>query len=152
METIENPRWLSQEQQQVWRAWLHASARIEQYLDADLRSFGLDLAEYEILVALSEAPGRQLRMSELAEAVHQSRSRLTHTVSRMETRGAVERLTCQADGRGVWAHLTDDGFALLERTAPHHVEGVRRILVDVVDPEDFRALGRAMQAVLAVAD
>lgn len=152
METIENPRWLDQEQQDVWRSWLHASARIDQYLDADLRTFGLDLAEYEILVALSEAPKWQTRMSELADAVHQSRSRLTHTISRMENRGYVERLTCQADGRGVWAHLTADGYALLEKTAPHHVEGVRRILVDAVDPEDLRALGRAMKAVLAVAD
>ncbi len=151
MASTENP-WLDDQQQQVWRSWLHGAARINDYLDADLRKRGLDLADYEILVSLSEAEGRQLRMSDLANQVHQSRSRLTHAIARMEKRGIVSRQAAADDGRGVIATLTASGFKLLERTAPQHVRAVRRILVDVVDPADFAALGRVMQAVLAVED
>ena len=146
------PRWLDTEQQRVWRTYLLGSARLAQRLDADLREFGLDLAEYEILVTLSEAPERRVRMSDLAEAVHQSRSRLTHTVSRMETAGLVDRSSCPTDRRGVWAHLTDDGFALLQSAAPSHVEAVRRNFVEAMTEEDYAALGRAFAAVLAVPD
>ncbi|HOB04920.1 MAG TPA: MarR family transcriptional regulator [Propionibacteriaceae bacterium] len=143
-------RWLTDDQQRVWRSWLLGTARISQVLDQELRPHGLDLAEYEILVTLSEAPNRRLRMSLLAELVHQSRSRLTHTVTRMEQINAVRRTRSKQDGRGVVAELTDEGYALLVETAPYHVESVRRIFVDAVDPADYAAVGRAMQAVLAV--
>lgn len=149
---MEETDWLSEDQQQVWRKYLRATARVSQFLDADLRRFGLNLAEYEILVALSEAEDRRMRMSDLADAVHQSRSRLTHTVSRLERDGHVSRVTCAADGRGVWAELTDKGFDLLVESAPKHVAAVRKILVDPVAPSDLEAVGRAMAAVLAVAD
>ena len=145
-----SPRWLSDEQQRIWRAYLLGSARLNEKLDADLRQFGLDLGEYEILVTLSESPDRQVRMSELADAVHQSRSRLTHTISRMEATELVERRSCPTDRRGVWAHLTDRGFALLETAAPRHVEAVRRHFVEAMDEKDYLALGRAFAAVLAV--
>lgn len=144
--------WLTPEQQQVWRAYLGATARISRYLDADLRRFGLSLAEYEILANISEAKDRRLRMSELADAVQQSRSRLTHTVSRLEKAGRVRRTTCAADGRGVWAEITEEGYELLAHIAPEHVAAVRRILIDPVAPEDLEALHRVMKAVLAVAD
>ncbi|WP_198671602.1 MarR family winged helix-turn-helix transcriptional regulator [Desertihabitans aurantiacus] len=149
-ETVESPtRWLDAEQQRIWRTYLLGAARISEVLDADLRTHGLDLAEYEILVTLSEAEDRRLRMAELAEAVHQSRSRLTHTVTRMERRGLVERESCPDDRRGVWAHLTEAGMGLLRRSAPSHVESVRRVFVEAVGPEDFRAVGRAFERVLA---
>ncbi|MFZ2261683.1 MarR family transcriptional regulator [Luteococcus japonicus] len=144
--------WLSAEQQRIWRSWLLAVARVDNYLDQDLCRHGLDLAEYEILVVLAEAENRRLRMSELAELVHQSRSRLTHAVARMEKSGWVERCSAPEDRRGVVAVLTDKGYHLLEQAAPNHVAAVRRILVDAADPEDFKALGRVMQAVLAVQD
>jgi DNA-binding MarR family transcriptional regulator len=145
-------RWLDAEQQRVWRSYLLGSARLTEVLDADLREFGLDLGEYEILVTLSEAPGRRVRMSELADAVHQSRSRLTHTVSRMESAGIVDRTSCPTDRRGVWAHLTDAGFALLEAAARTHVQAVRHHFVEAMTPEDYAALGRAFAAVLAVSE
>lgn len=145
-------RWLTLPQQRVWRTFLDGVAHIQEGLDADLRAFGLDLAEYEILVRLSESDGRARRMSDLATAARQSRSRLTHTVTRMERKGLVTRAPCPDDRRGVIAALTDEGFALLERAAPKHVEGVRRLLVDAVDPDDYAALGRAMQAVAEVQD
>lgn len=148
----EDSTWLNEEQQQVWRNYLLGVSRIDTYLDQDLRRHGLDLGEYEILVSLSEAPERRLRMSELADMVHQSRSRLTHAVARMERSGLVERSSAPEDRRGVVAQLTDEGYELLKKAAPSHVAAVRRVLVDNVDPQDFEALGRIMQAVLAVAD
>lgn len=152
MSTTTTTRWLSSSQQKVWRAWLDAVARIDSHLDTVLRPYGLDLGEYEILVRLSEAPEWQMRMSDLADAARQSRSRLTHTVARMEKKGLLTREPCPNDRRGVIASLTDDGFSLLETAAPAHVDSVREVLVDVVEPADFEALGRAMAAVNKVAD
>lgn len=146
------PRWLTDEQQQIWLTYLKGVHKLEEYLDRELRPFGLSLAEYEIFVALSESELWRMRMSDLADAVHQSRSRLTHTVARLEKDGFVERVACPSDRRGVWAQLTSTGFELLEKAAPSHVASVRLALVDAVDPEDFRALGRVFSAVLAVDD
>lgn len=143
-------RWLTAEQQKVWRTYLLGSARLNERLDADLHRSGLDLPEYEILVTLEESPDRQRRMSDLADAVHQSRSRLTHTIARMEKSGLVERTTCPTDRRGVWAKLTDDGFAVLQQAAPGHVAAVRQNFVDAVSPQDWEAVGRVFEAVLAV--
>lgn len=146
--TTITPRWLDADQQVIWRAFLSGTNRIFLELDAELRRFGLDLGEYEILVNLSESPDHELRMSDLADRVRQSRSRLTHTVGRMEAKGILVRNACPSDGRGVNARLTAEGYALLVEAAPYHVESVRRALVDVVDPADFEALGRAMIAVV----
>lgn len=143
-------QWLTEEQQRVWRTYLLGVARLNDELDADLRRSGLDLPEYEILVVLEESPSRRLRMSELADAVHQSRSRLTHTIARMEKTGLVARETCPTDRRGVWAQLTEAGYETLRVTAPGHVRAVRRFFIDAVAPEDYEALGRAFAAVLAV--
>lgn len=144
-------RWLTKEQQVIWRSYLQGVARIDAHLDAELRPFGLDLGEYEILVHLSESEGRSMRMSDLALAVRQSRSRLTHTVTRMEKKGLIARVACPEDRRGVIAQLTDRGYTLLVEAAPAHVRSVRECFVDVVTADDFAALGRAMQAVSRVA-
>lgn len=148
MRTIDTAPWLTDEQQRVWRAYLGATNRVRQHLDNELRPFDLDLAEYEILVRLSESPLRSIRMSELAEQVGQSRSRLTHTVTRLEAKGLLSRGACPSDRRGVLATLTDEGYSFLEKVAPYHVASVREILVDPVCAADFAALGRVMQRVL----
>ncbi len=117
-------------------------------LEDELReAHGLSLAEYEILVRLSESDERQLRMAQLAGALAHSRSRVTHTVSRMERRGLVERCNSPDDRRGVLARLTPAGWALLQEAAHTHVSGVRAHLVDLASDEDFEALGRVMNAV-----
>ena len=144
------PQWLSLDEQRIWRAYLLGSARLAEKLDADLRRSGLDLAEYEILVTLEEVPDRRLRMTELAEAVHQSRSRLTHTIARMERSDLVRRTTCPSDRRGVWAEVTQAGLDLLRAAAPSHVCAVRHNFVEAIGPEDYAALGRAFRAVLSV--
>ena len=151
MTQVTAPRWLTAEQQQIWRAYLLGSALLLERIDADLRPFGLDRAEYEILVVLSETDSQKLRMAELADAVHQSRSRLTHTISRMEKTGLVKRTSCPTDRRGVWAELTPEGFELIKEAAPTHVETVRRNFVEVVSEEDYAAVGRAFAAVIAAA-
>ncbi|HET6295738.1 MAG TPA: MarR family transcriptional regulator [Kribbella sp.] len=140
-------RWLDSEQQVAWRAYLLGTARLMAKLDDDLRQFGLGINDYEILVRLSEAPERRLRMAELADRLHQSRSRLTHTVGRLEAADLVRRTSCKSDKRGVWAELTDAGFGLLDSAAPYHVESVRENLVDLVSAEDFAAVGRVFDAV-----
>lgn len=120
---------------------------LEDRLDSELRTeFDLSLAEYEILVRLSEHDGA-MRMAHLADAMAHSRSRVTHTISRMEKAGLVERRTSREDGRGVVATLTDKGLDLLVRAAPSHVTAVRAHLVDLADPDDFAALGRVMNTV-----
>lgn len=143
------PRWLDAVQQRSWRAYVDGSLRLTELMDRDLKSkHGLSISEYEILVRLSEAPERRLRMAELAANASQSRSRLSHTCSRLESKGMVERGSCPNDKRGVYAHLTDEGFAVLERAARDHVETVRTFFVDVIDPQDLDAIGRAFGAVI----
>ncbi|GAA5154580.1 MarR family transcriptional regulator [Nocardioides marinquilinus] len=141
------PRWLDAEQQTAWRALVLGSTLLFDRLDDDLRRHhGVSLVEFEILVRLSEREG-QMRMAQLADSLAHSRSRVTHTIKRMEDAGLVKREHSVEDGRGVVAVMTDRGRLLLENVAPTHVNGVRDHLVDLVDPADYAALGRVMNAV-----
>ena len=140
--------WLDAEQQRTWRAYLVGTTLLMDRLDRDLRvHHDLSLPEYEVLVRLSECEGRRLRMALLAESLSHSRSRVTHTVTRLERAGLVERVSCTSDGRGVEAVLTEQGYALLQAAAPTHVRGVREYLVDLAGPTDFEAVGRVFNAV-----
>jgi DNA-binding MarR family transcriptional regulator len=142
-------RWLDEDQQRAWRAFLLGTTLLTDRLDRDLREkHDLSLPEYEILVRLSETDSRSLRMAELADAVKNSRSRITHTIARMERDGLVVRRQCSEDGRGVTACLTETGWQRLVAAAPDHVASVREALVDVVEPEDMAAIGRAFTAVV----
>ena len=126
-------RWLDDDQQHSWRALMMGMTLLMERLDDDLRrEFGMSLTEYEVLVRLSERPGRAMRMAQLADAMAHSRSRVTHTVARMEAVGYVTRGTTPEDGRGVVATMTEKGYDLLVRAAPCHVESVRRNIVDLV--------------------
>ena len=148
MTSTEDTRWLDGDQQRSWRALVLGTTLLFDRLDDELRhAFDLSLTEYEILVRLSEREDRRLRMAQLADALAHSRSRVTHTVARMEKAGLVERCTSPEDGRGVVARMTDHGWDLLVRAAPVHVRGVREHLVDLVDPADLAALGRVMNTV-----
>ncbi|MEQ6901278.1 MarR family winged helix-turn-helix transcriptional regulator [Nocardioides sp. YIM 152588] len=141
------PRWLDAAQQQTWRAFLLGTTLLNDRLEDDLRRrFGMSLVEYEVMVRLSESDG-QMRMAQLADSLAHSRSRITHTVARMEREGLVERTESPEDRRGVLARLTDQGWDALRTAAPVHVNGVRDYLVDLASPEDFAALHRVMDAV-----
>ncbi|MGI5522523.1 MarR family winged helix-turn-helix transcriptional regulator [Micromonospora sp. CA-259024] len=136
-------RWLDSDEQRTWRAFLTASRALMDTLDRELqRDAGMPHAYYEILVRLSESPGRRLRMSDLAEAAGSSRSRLSHAVARLEAAGWVRREECPTDRRGQVALLTDEGFATLAAAAPGHVAGVRRHLFDALSPAQVDQLRR----------
>ena len=140
-------RWLDPDQQQTWRAFLLGTTLLLDRIDEDLRrSHGLSHVEYEILVRLSDAGG-QLRMARLAAALAHSRSRVTHTVKRMEKADLVARSESPDDGRGVVAELTPAGWELLEQAAPRHVETVRQHFIDLAKPRDLAALRRVLDAV-----
>lgn len=141
-------RWLDPAQQTDWRAFLVGSTLLMDTLDRELRSaHGISLGEYEILVRLSETPDRTLRMAQIADSMRHSRSRVTHTVTRMEKAGLIRRESAAGDKRGVEAVMTPEGWALLEAAAHTHVTGVREHFVDLADPADFQAMGRVMNAV-----
>lgn len=148
--------WLDEEQQRYWRAWLAANTLLLDAFSRDLQeSHGLTMADYEILVRLSEAPGcggddsaRRMRMSDLAEATLSSRSRLSHQIDRMERAGYVQRVPCTDDKRGYFAVLTPAGWDTLVAAAPSHVDSVRSRIVDVLTPEEFAALGKASKRLL----
>jgi DNA-binding MarR family transcriptional regulator len=135
-------RWLSKEQQRVWRNYLAATRMVETEIERQLqRDSRMPATYYEIMVSLSEAPDRTLRMSELAERNRFSRSRLSHAVARMETEGWIERRDCPSDKRGAFAVLTEAGFAVLADAAPGHVEQVRSLLFDNLSDEQINQLG-----------
>jgi DNA-binding MarR family transcriptional regulator len=134
--------WLDTEQQVAWRAWLQASLLLPVQLERDLKaSHGLTNAEYEVMVRLSESPGRRLRMSDLATATQASKSRLSHQISRMEDDGLIRREECPTDRRGAYAVLSDHGWERLVAAAPAHVASVRHWLVDALTRDELIALG-----------
>ncbi len=145
---MDDTRWLNSEEQRTWRSFLTAHRlffdRIERQLQNDA---GLPHAYFEIMVRLSEAPGRTLRMSELAAFSLSSRSRLSHAVARMEEAGWVLRRACPTDKRGQFAELTDEGFERLDSAARGHVEEVRTLLFDVLTPEQQNALREVSDAI-----
>ena len=143
-------RWLTADEQRVWRLFLTACQSLFSAIEAQLlHESGLPHGYYEILVHLSEAPGRALRMTQLAKASTYSKSRLSHAVSRLEEKGWVVREDCETDRRGQIARLTDEGFAVLETAAPGHVEQVRRSLIDALTPEQVAQLGKISAAIVA---
>ncbi|HWC82323.1 MAG TPA: MarR family transcriptional regulator [Pseudonocardiaceae bacterium] len=145
---MDEVRWLTGPEQEVWRRYLAATRLLETEIDRQLqRDAGLPATYFEILVALSEAPDRTMRMSELAEFARFSRSRLSHAVARMESAGWVVRTECPSDKRGAFAVLTEAGFAVLSGVAPGHVELVRSMLFDVLTPEQVDQLGEICSAI-----
>ncbi|MEV1246506.1 MarR family transcriptional regulator [Nonomuraea sp. NPDC052129] len=141
-------RWLDDDEQRTWRDFLAATQLVNEALDRQLqREAGMPHTYYMILVALSEAPERSMRMSELANRAQSSQSRLSHAVARLEERGWVRRRPCDSDRRGSFAALTDEGFAALAAAAPGHVEEVRRSLFDVLTPEQLGQLAEICAAV-----
>ena len=144
-----DPRWLSDEEQGAWRAFLAATRIVFRELDRELqRDAGMPHTYYVILVALSEAPGRAMRMTELAAVCDSSPSRLSHAVARLEEAGWVRRRPSPDDRRGALATLTDHGFQVLEAAAPGHVESVRRHVFDRLTDHQVVELRGACESIL----
>lgn len=147
------PRWLDPDEQRTWRAFFAASHLLLDQLDRELqRDAGMPHAYYEILVRLSEAPDRQLRMSDLAHHTRSSRSRLSHAVARLEERGWVTRRDCDTDRRGQIATLTDAGMTALAAAAPGHVDGVRTHLFDQLTAEQVIQLQQISERIAGQLD
>jgi DNA-binding MarR family transcriptional regulator len=135
------PRWLNAEEKRAWNAFRSAHALLYQRMDQQLkRDSGLSHLQYQILAILSGSPDRELRMTELACAVQNSKSGLTYQIGQLEQAGLVRRRACESDVRAIYACLTDEGMAKLDQAAPGHVALVRELLIDVLTPEQLRAL------------
>lgn len=142
-------RWLDDDQQRTWRAWLTVAELLPRALDAQLqRDAGISHAAYVVLAMLSESPGRSRRMSDLARRANQSQSRLSHTVARLEERGWVRRERAADDGRGNLAVLTDAGWDVVRAVAPGHVDAVREAMFGPLTAEQTQVLGEALQAIV----
>lgn len=142
--TSSAPR-LAPAQLRAWRCFLEAHAAVVDVLERELRDEeDLPLSWYDVLVHLSEAEDRALRMQELAEAILLSRSGLTRLIDRMEGEGLVERQACPTDRRGTLARLTDLGAERLRRTAPTHARGVQRHFADHLSEDEVEVLARAL--------
>lgn len=153
MDATTDTPWLSADQQVSWRDYMVGTTALTDQLDRELRAaHGLSIHEYEILVRLSEAPDRSIRMAELAESLSHSRSRITHTISRLQRGGLVHRGQCSEDGRGVSAVLTDTGHAALAEAAHTHVRGVHRLMIQNASDDELAVIGRVFARVLATLD
>lgn len=141
----EGVRWLTADEQRAWRIHLEANRLLMFQLGRDLQQFGLTMNDYEILVNLSESEEQRMRMSDLAASTLQSKSRLSHQITRMENAGLVRRVHCESDKRGLFAVLTEEGWETMRRVAPHHVESVRRHFIDRMSPEDLGHLRETLQ-------
>jgi DNA-binding MarR family transcriptional regulator len=138
--TMEDPRWLTPQEQRAWRAHLAAHRLLFSQLDRDLQGTGLSLNDYEILVNLSESPEHRMRMSELADATIPSRTRRSQQLSRREAAGLVTREHCEDDRRGTVAVLTGHGWDTIQQLAADHVNSVRRHFIDLLTPEQVSLL------------
>ncbi|WP_432094831.1 MarR family winged helix-turn-helix transcriptional regulator [Streptomyces sp. bgisy100] len=147
METETATLWLSDDEQRAWRTHLDVNKLLMHQLEKDLQPFGLTNNDYEILVNLSESPELRMRMSDLAAATLQSKSRLSHQITRMENAGLVRREHCESDRRGLYACLTDEGSDTMRRVAPHHVASVRRHFIDLLPAAELEALRESLAPV-----
>ncbi|MEU1086760.1 MarR family winged helix-turn-helix transcriptional regulator [Streptomyces sp. NPDC005576] len=139
-------RWLTDGEQDVWRAYLQTTTLLEDHLDRQLqRDAGMSHLYYGLLVQLSQSPGGQLRMTELAKDAKITRSRLSHAITRLEKNGWVRREDCPTDRRGQNAVLTEEGREMLRRSAPGHVAAVRQAMFDRLTPEQVARLGEIMR-------
>jgi DNA-binding MarR family transcriptional regulator len=141
------PKWLNPREMAAWRSYIVASRRLLEALELDLENHDLSMADYEVLAQLSDAPGRRLRMSELAEISMISKSRLSHRMKVMEAAGWVRREECTEDKRGYFAVMTEKGWKAIVKAAPDHVNSVRCRLVDHLTSKDQEDLSKIFNRV-----
>ncbi|MCT1464312.1 MarR family winged helix-turn-helix transcriptional regulator [Corynebacterium sanguinis] len=147
----EQPRWLNDGEQELWRLMLAASRKVDRVIDETLQAgSNLSSSEFAVLVSLSEAEGKELRLRDLCAVLDWDRSRTSHQVTRMQRRGLITKCKSPGDARGVLVKLTDDGLTRVTHAAPDHVESVRRIIFDHLEPEDIAALRRFFGGIMEV--
>jgi DNA-binding MarR family transcriptional regulator len=142
--------WLTQEQQRIWRAYLRVESQLPAHLNRQLQAAsGLSIAEYAVLVQLSEAPDGRMRPFELGQSLNWEQSRLSHQIARMENREFVTREQCESDKRGAFIVLTPSGWAAIEAAAPGHVDAVRAMVFGRLTPQEAAAFGDACAKIAA---
>ena len=143
---------LEQRRNACWRTFLRAHAAVIDRIERDLAEEGLmPLSWYDVLLALYEAPGRKLRMHELASAILVTRGGLTRLVARIEKAGLLRREPDPADGRGLYAVLTEEGLEALRRTWPTYARGIADHFGKHLTDEEVEVLDRALRRVLTAA-
>jgi DNA-binding MarR family transcriptional regulator len=146
---MDEPRWLSDEQQEAWRRLVEVLVKVPAALETQLqRDAGLTHMGYLVMMTLSEHPDRRLPMSHLAKRASASLSRLSHVVARLEEKGWIRRERAADDGRVQIAVLTDEGYKKVVMTAPGHVEAVQQLIFDRLTPAQARQLGKLAEALL----
>ena len=147
--SAQTPLWLSPAEQHAWRSFIRVHQKLSAALVRDLQAHSkLSGADFEILVALTDAPDGRQRFQELAKAVDWEQSRLSHQITRMIKRGLVAREECAEDGRGVFVVLTPAGRKVITAAAPQHVATVRRLVIDALSPDELATLGQISQRIL----
>jgi DNA-binding MarR family transcriptional regulator len=142
-------RWLTEEEQRAWRGLLRMTSQLNARMNRQLlQDYGVSLADYDVLVVLSEAPEGRLRVFEVADALAWEQSRVSHQLARMQRRGLIAREGCASDARGAFAVLTEAGRAAIERAAPAHVETVRQLVFDGLTHDQLIALTEITTGVL----
>jgi DNA-binding MarR family transcriptional regulator len=146
---MDAPRWLTDEEQQVWRRFVEVLVKVPAALEAQLqRDAGITHMGYVVLFNLSEQDDRRMSMSRLAKKASASLSRLSHVVARLEAQGWVRRERDPEDGRVQIAVLTDDGYAKVVDSAPGHAEAVQQLVFDRLSPAQIRQLSKLCDALL----
>ena len=142
-------RWLTEEEQRAWRGLLRMTTQLNARMNRQLlQDYGISLADYEVLVALSEAPAGRLRVFEVADTLSWEQSRVSHQLARMQRRGLITREDCASDARGAFAVLTEAGRAAIEQAAPAHVETVRQLVFDGLTQDQLTTLTEVTSRVL----
>ena len=146
-------RWLTAEEQRVWRRWMTLNAQLSATLQRELQDdAGLSTQDYEVLVHLTDNAEGRMRVTDLARLMQWERSRVSHHVTRMERRRLVQRVECAEDGRGAFVVITQQGRAAIEQAAPGHVNTVRRLVFDALSPEEVDSFGAIIDKALAQLD
>lgn len=146
-------RWLDDDEQRAWRAFMRMQGQLAAHLNRQLQTdSGLSLADYEVLVQLTDAPDERLRPFELQRALQWEQSRLSHHLTRMQRRGLIAREECDEDGRGAFVVLTDAGRHAITAAAPGHVETVRRLFFDGLTRDQIITLRQVSDQVLGRLD
>lgn len=149
MGAVTGTSWLTDDEQRVWRAYLRTQARLTAALHRQLQTnSGLSLADYEVLVHLTDAEHGRLRPYELQQALEWEQSRLSHHLSRMQRRALIRREGCDGDGRGAYVTVTDTGRNAIDTAAPGHVDAVRRMFFDHLDAERLAVLDEITRRIL----
>jgi DNA-binding MarR family transcriptional regulator len=151
--TTTDVRWLSTEEERLWRRWNQLNGLLSATLQRELQQdAGLSMPDLEVLIHLTDSPEGRLRVNDLAGLLQWERSRVSHHVTRMERRGLAERVECVEDGRGAWVTITPDGRHAIEAAAPGHVAAVRRLVFDVLGADDAARFAEIVDTLLASFD